>query len=102
MNISSQLSNATLFQYAANFDYKPLVDVEVMFRSGSSQGTVQTVSVGILNDNRVEDNESFQATLSPPGGEPAVVISADQGTTTVTIDSEDRIAGKSMNAVREH
>lgn len=65
----------------------------MVFAIGSSQGTVEPTDVGLLTDNLVEDDESFQAVLSAPGGESAVGIG--QGTTVVTIEDA---SSKSTNA----
>ena len=54
----------TSLHFAANVDYEEQNNEQFVFTSGSPVGTTECIDIPIIDDDKVEDTESFTFVLS--------------------------------------
>ena len=82
-----------VIQIAADVDYSPVIET-VFFGPGE---TSKTVTVPVTDDDILEDDETFTATLM--SDRPNVIVDTDSSNADVTIFDNDRKLSKPLNCV---
>ena len=78
---------AYILSTATNLDYEPLIDEQLMFLAGDSNGTERCINITILQDMLVECEEDFNITLTIVKEQQNLVLG--EATTTVSIIDSD-------------